>query len=358
MTTNVRRSATAYIDLNALDHNVSIVKSYAQQSKILAVIKSDAYGHGLLVIANRLKNQVQGFGVACVNEAIALREAGIVLPIIVLQGFISKSELKHCFDYQLTPIVHCYHQLDMLENNEKKIAVWLKFDTGMGRFGFSVEEAENVLTTVISNGFINIDCIVSHLSDADNIASEKNIRQFECFEKIKAFNNSEKSLLNSGGLLNKKLPRYDWVRVGLMLYGVSPINNKTSKQLNLRAVMTLKAPIIAIKTLRSGDTIGYSGATKLTQDTQIAVVSIGYGDGLLRSCKNMNVLINGVKTTIVGNISMDSLVVNLQGISAKEGDIVIIWGDKNPVEQLANKADTISYELLCATKTIKHKYVN
>jgi alanine racemase len=356
---SINRLAQVTVDLSALDHNFSIIKEKAGSAKILLVIKADAYGHGLVPVAQHLDNKTDGFAVACVNEAVELRNNGILSTIVVLQGFVNKDELALCENFNLCPMVHDYYQLEIIEQNTViSLSIWLKFDTGMGRLGFDVADQIDVLSRVAKLRNVQLVCIASHLSDSDKMSAPKNIHQKQLFDSISTNTGVKKSLLNSGGILNKDMPRYDWVRAGIMLYGISPIENRIGSDYDLKPAMALCAPLISVKTLTKGKTIGYGSTHLAKEDLKVGVVAIGYGDGFSRSLKNILPMLNYQKIRILGIISMDSLVVDLGCVDAKAGDKIIFWGKSHPVEQMANKDDIITYELLCMVSKINHKYIN
>ncbi len=357
MTTDYSRSAHAVIDLSALEHNLKVVKHYSEGAGIVAVIKSDAYGHGMLEVAKKLADSVAAFAVACVNEALLLRHYGIKNRIIALQGFDSREALFECCQKQIIPLVHCESQIVLLENHlPANLSIWLKFDTGMGRLGFYYQNWQRVIQRIKQIKGINIACIASHLSDADNALAEKNAIQQQAFEAIQPDNSIDKSLLNSAGLLLDSFPRYQWIRPGIMLYGVHPVPEKQAEELDLKPVMTLKAPIIAIKSIPKGGYVGYGSQWQAKQDTRVGIVSIGYGDGYPRAVKSGIVVYNNQQVEIIGRVSMDLLVIKLDKLNLSIGDEVVLWGSGLPVEKIANKADTIPYELLCSVAKVKHNY--
>ena len=348
------RVAEASISYGALKHNLSIAKKNAPNSKILAVIKANAYGHGLLSVADALCG-ADAFAVAHFEEAVSLREKFPEKTIVLLQGYADEIELTLLLSQSVQPVIHTIMQIDLLENfarknPSEKFSVWLKVDTGMHRLGVSVDDFDNCWARLMAIPGLHGDIkIMSHFSDADVIEHEGNDKQSRLFEKITKSLPCEKSLVNSAGLLSREDDHYEWARPGIMLYGVSPFEGGRSAEHDLKPVMNLSSRIIAINKVIKGETIGYGSSWQATADTNIAVVGIGYGDGYPRHiAAETPVLINGKRYPVVGRVSMDMICVNVKdGAGLKVGDKVLLWGDGLPVEEIAEKAATIAYELLC-----------
>mgnify|MGYP000044150726 CR=1 FL=1 len=349
------RTATAIIDLNALINNFCYIKKKVPQGRVLAVLKANAYGHGLERIAKALSGstyQADAFGVARLDEALALRAAGITKPIVLLEGFFDQQDLDVIAQYNFQTIIHNHEQLTILcdANLAQPIKVWLKIDTGMHRLGITPEDISIFYSQLNNSKNVHDDIILmSHLSSADNTKSNTTIDQIALFEQITHGLKNNKSLANSAGICSWPESHFQWVRPGLMLYGVSPIQDELQKQTALRPVMTLQSSLIAIKNLVKGDSVGYGGKWQATQDTKIGVIAIGYGDGYPRHAENGTpVLINGRLVPLIGRVSMDMITVDL-GADSQEciGDIATLWGKGLPVEKVAQCATTIPYELLC-----------
>ncbi len=356
------RVAVATIDLGALKHNLSIVRKNAPHSKILAVIKANAYGHGLETVAKALV-AADGFAVAHFEEAITLREIDKDKPIILLQGFADEVELALLLSHSIEPVIHSFYQIDILEKLElpDTTNVWLKIDTGMNRLGIAHLEmltAWQRLNAIESlKGRVKI---MSHFANADDKSHAGTEEQILLFQTLTMQCNTEKSLANSAGLLHWPDSHMDWVRPGIMLYGVSPCEKESADSFELMPVMTLKSRIIAINQIQKDESIGYGHIWKAKQDTPIAVVGIGYGDGYPRHIKeNTPVLINKTRYQIVGRVSMDMLCVELnENHNFNVGDEVVLWGEGLPVEEIAKQAGTIAYELLCqVTARVKFEYI-
>lgn len=348
----------ALIDTTAIKHNLVVVGRYATDCKVMAVIKADAYGHGLLTIAKALRG-VDAFAVARTDEGIKLRKAGFTEKITVLEGFIGKQELNKIIQYKLETVIHSETQLEVLENQQgmRKIAVWLKLDVGMNRLGFNVDEYLSIYNRLQHCDFVQKPIsLMTHLSNADHVRDAITLNQITLFNTITNKLKGEKSIANSAAILAYPNSLVDWIRPGIMLYGVSPFED--NRELDLKPVMSLHSRLIAIKHIKAGETVGYSGTWKCKKNTRLGVVAIGYGDGYPRHVKNGTpVLINGERACLVGRVSMDMVTVDLSGLShANVGDSVTLWGQGLLVEEIASYADTIPYTLLCGvTQRVKIK---
>ncbi|MBL7002850.1 MAG: alanine racemase [Gammaproteobacteria bacterium] len=341
----------AVLNLDAVRHNLSIVRCCAPDAKVMAVIKANGYGHGLLRMAEALQ-QSDAFAVARVDEGIELRKAGFKHRIAILEGFSTAQELDDVLFYQLEVVVHSVTQLVILESKAALgvCVVWLKLDTGMNRLGFKVSEFSSAyqrlrLCALVQQPFN----LMTHLANADDVHDDTTFKQISLFNDSVASYSGERSLANSAGVLGWEQSLSEWVRPGLMLYGISPFQNSTGRQLGLRPVMTLHSRLIAIKQIDVGDTVGYGGIWICQKPTMLGVVAIGYGDGYPRHAKvGTPVLVNGKRVKLIGRVSMDMITVDLGSEAcAKVGDPVILWGDGLPVEEIAQYADTIPYELVC-----------
>lgn len=341
----------ASINLAALKHNVAQVRDFAPKAKIMAVIKANAYGHGMLRIAGAL-NDVDAVAVARAAEGVQLRLSGFNKRIAVLEGFVAKNELDDFAQYNLDVVVHSIGQLDVLEKYQakKKLSVWLKLDTGMSRLGVSDAEFVPIYQRLLSCSSIKQPVFfMTHLSSADELDSAITLQQLKRFnEKLKTYA-EERSVANSAGIMGWPESISDWIRPGLMLYGVSPFFDSTGEMHSLKPVMTLHSRLIAVKNIAAGVAVGYGCTWVSSVETKIGVVAIGYGDGYPRYAKTGTpVLVNGKKVPLVGRVSMDTITVDLNSqINAKAGDPVTLWGDGLAVEEIARYADTIPYTLLC-----------
>ncbi|WP_284246593.1 alanine racemase [Thalassotalea insulae] len=349
------KTATAHINLNALADNLQHVKAQAPDSKVLAVLKANAYGHGLERIAKALQTNhesVDAFGVARIDEALALRAAGVITPIVLLEGFFDSNELALLAVNNLQTIVHNEQQLAALCDKQlvlsQPLKVWLKVDTGMHRLGINPQEFSHYYQSLKASANVENDIVLmSHLGCADDLTNPVTARQINLFNRITQGIDAERSMANSAGVAAWADSHYQWIRPGLMLYGVSPMQNQNDH--SIRPVMTLQSSLIATRKLAKGEYVGYGGAWHSEQNTIIGVVAIGYGDGYPRHAKNGTpVLINGRRVPLVGRVSMDMITVDL-GINSQDkvGDIATLWGEGLPVKEIADWATTIPYELLC-----------
>lgn len=340
------------LDLSALRHNVRRVREYAPQSKLMAVIKANAYGHGLVRIANQLNEGLDAFAVARLDEAINLRKAGVKGRILVLQGFHQADEVLVLQGYQLEVVIHSAAQVAILEslNLPGLLTVWLKIDTGMNRLGIPPTQFISILKRLRQCKHIHQSIgFMTHFANADDPQDKKTLQQLQLFNSTINHHSGEKSSANSAGLIAWPAARQDWVRPGLMLYGVSPLLVKTAAQLNLLPVMNLYSRIIGLRQVQKGQTVGYGGSWVADKEALIGVVSIGYGDGYPRHAKpGTPVLIANKRVPIIGRVSMDMLTVDLSDcVDIKLGEQVMLWGNGLPVEEIAASAETIPYTLLC-----------
>lgn len=338
--------AVAHINLDALQHNLRRVQEFAPRSKIMAMLKANAYGHGLVHAAKYLSS-ADAFGLAYLAEALELRAAGINKRLVLMHGFINDEELQLCADYNIDAVIHSHEQLDILHQAKlnKKISAWLKIDTGMHRLGFDIKEAEAACQQLEKNPLIQKPIfIMTHFAEADDLASVVTQQQMDCFEGEGIL-----SMANSAGIIAWPQSHADWVRPGIMLYGVSPFADKTGLEFGLKPVMALQAKLLATKILAKGDKVGYGGTYECPENMPIGIAGIGYGDGYPWYAKNGTpVLVNGIKCQLAGRVSMDMITIDLRNNpNARAGDSVILWGDGLPVEHIARNADTIPYELFC-----------
>lgn len=359
-------SATrAVIDLSACRHNLSIAKQAAPDSKCIAIIKANAYGHGMVPIAKAL-NEADAFGVARLDEAVALREAGITKSILLLEGFTSEEELNLVRKHKLDSVVHCENQLNLLEQSKgEAITVSVKIDTGMHRLGFDPEEIEDIEQRLKKcDGVKKPINYMTHLANADDKHDDKTIKQIENFYHTLADikeDDSRTSIANSAGILGWQPSHADWNRPGIMLYGVSPFVNGIAEDQNLKPVMTLSSQLIAVKKVKKGESIGYGGTYICEKDMTVGIVEIGYGDGYPRHAKTGTpVLVNNQRCSLLGRVSMDMICVDLnEQPEAKVNDPVILWGKGLPIEEISECSETIGYELLCGvTSRVEFVYLN
>ncbi len=344
------RPARARLDAQALHHNLQQVRRHAPKARVMAVVKANGYGHGLAWVANILK-EADGFAVASTEEGMQLRQAGIVKPVLLLEGFFSADELPALQLRQLAPVLHDEQQLHLLESHSESLphAVWVKLDTGMHRLGFAPESLPDLLARLRQLKGIHDIRVMTHFANADDVSSKNTRAQIELFRAQANGLGLETSLANSAGIVAWPESHADWVRPGIMLYGGSPLIGKTAEELNLKPVMTLESALIAVHRRRRGEAIGYGGDFVCPEDMPVGVVAIGYGDGYPRHAPaGTPVLVNGQRVPLIGRVSMDMITVDLRSQpAARVGDPVVLWGEGLPVDDVAAKAGTISYELLC-----------
>jgi alanine racemase len=359
--------AVAVLNLAAVQHNLSVVRSCAPGAKIMAVIKANGYGHGMVRIAEALQN-VDAFAVARVDEGVRLRKAGVKNRIAVLEGFSCSKELDELLDYQLEPVVHSFAQLEIFEAapfcspiaeeldcldqstcQEPSRTVWLKIDTGMGRLGFKPTDFSVAYQRLNQCPQISNINLMTHFANADDVSDDKTQKQIRLFNDTVDGVAGERSLANSAAILAWEQSLSEWVRPGVILYGISPFPDSTGQQLGLKPVMELHSRLIAVKRIDAGDTVGYGGSWICEKQTTMGVVAIGYGDGYPRYAKaGTPVLVNGQRVPLIGRVSMDMITVDLGNLTdAKPGDSVTLWGEALPVEEIALWSDTIPYTLVC-----------
>ncbi|MES2999038.1 MAG: alanine racemase [Pseudomonadota bacterium] len=346
------RPVVVELDLNALHHNVKQIRGIAPQSKILAMVKANAYGHGLIPISRALANSIDGFGVSCSEEALCLRQAGIKQRIVLMEGLFSASERPLLDSYQLDTVIHDRRQFTLLTQQPftKPVNVWIKINTGMNRLGLSCKDFSEIWQQCQICSWINVVCVMTHFSSANKPTEETTtLQQIKQFEQAVEGLTIEKSLANSAAILAWPRSHADWVRPGLILYGVSPFSDSSGIQHALKPVMNLKSEIITINQLQFGDKVGYGGTWLAPDNRRVGVVAIGYGDGYPHRAENGTpVLVNDKLTGLLGQVSMDMLTVDLQSQpDAKQGDPVSLWGAGLPIEQVAMSTSTFRYELLC-----------
>lgn len=349
------RPLVAHIDLDALRHNYQLACRCAPQSRSVAVIKADAYGHGALACAQALEASVPAFAVACIEEALALRTGGIKKPIILLEGIFSADELALVDQYGFWVSVHSEWQVAALLAflPRQPIPVWLKVDTGMHRLGFSPKEAPAVWQRLASAPQVTALHLMSHFATADAREGSYFNQQMATLKGLAEQLKAPLCLANSPATLSWPTAHGDWNRPGVMLYGSDPLEVANEVTQQLRPVMSLRSEIIALRELEAGEPVGYGGRWRAERRSKIAVVAAGYGDGYDRhAVDGTPVLVNGKRCTIAGKVSMDMLTVDVTEVpDADIGSEVVLWGRSTegailPVDEVARYCDTISYTLL------------
>lgn len=359
----------ARINLDAMRHNLSRVRELAPGCPVIAAIKANAYGHGLIESAKALVD-ADAYGVARVEEGLQLRRESITKKIIILEGFSSQAELRLCQGKDFELIIHDDSQITQLENfcsseksqhvlqNDSQFFVWIKVDTGMHRIGIPPEKCHSVINRVQRLANLKLVGILTHMANADDRVSDYTTRQLQKFQPC-IDPDLHVSIANSACLLSWPQSRVGWVRPGIMLYGASPFSDTTAADEGLQTVMTLRAHLIAVHELKKGDAVGYGGAWRCPEDMRVGVAAIGYGDGYPRHAPNGTpVLVDGKRAALAGRVSMDMITIDLREIGqARVGSSVVLWGEELPVEEVATAAGTISYELFCRLTTrVKFRY--
>src|SRR6266571_4152684 len=330
------RPIRATISAGALAHNLLVAKAYAKGARLWAVVKANAYGHGVERAARAL-DAADGFAVLDFQEAVRLRAAGLTKPILMLEGF-------------FTPVIHNAEQVEMLRLAPPlgEIDVYLKVNSGMNRLGFGAESLRPAYNALRMHAQVRSVTLMTHFADADGASGVQG--QLDWFNALAKGFEAPRSLANSAALIRFPEARGDWVRPGIMLYGCSPFAGRTAESLNLRPAMTLSAEIIATQRLHAGERIGYGFSYEVVGEMAVGVVACGYADGYPRHAPSGTpVLVNGRRTRTVGRVSMDMICVDITGIpGAGIGSAVTLWGEGLSADEVAASAGTLSYELLCA----------
>ncbi len=346
------RATTATIHIEVLRHNLAQIRAMAPQSKVMAVVKADGYGHGLERVARALEG-ADAFGVAALSDAERLRAAGLSQRIVLLSGIDESSDLSAIRRLNVDTVLHHDSQLALLQQDSEiePIRVWLKIDTGMHRLGFAVDRINTVVAQLKTMTNVHHDItLMTHFASSDEFSGKQTPAQLQIFsDAIKPLSGLH-SLSNSAAILGWPEAHQDWVRAGGALYGLSVVENKTGTDFGLKPAMSLSTKLIAINHIKKGESIGYAATWQCPEDMPVGVAAIGYGDGYPRNVPaGTPVLINGVRVPIIGRVSMDLMTLDLRGIpAAKVGDEVLLWGPELPVEIIAKAAGTISYELTCS----------
>lgn len=344
------RPLRARIHPDALHHNLERVRAQAPRSRVLAVVKADAYGHGLAAAAGALCG-ADGFGVLSLEEAAGLRRLGVTKPIWLLEGFFEPAELDEAAALGVALCLHHPEQVAQLADaRARPLKLWLKLDTGMHRLGLAPERLPAVLERLRGLTGVVVEGVMSHLANADDPEDPTTPEQLRRLHAAvdRARWAGPLSLANSAGVMAWPQTHLDWVRPGIMLYGSSPVAGRSAAQLDLRPAMTLESRLIAVNPLRRGDRVGYGGTFTCPEDMPVGVVACGYGDGYPRHAPNGTpVQVGGVRVALAGRVSMDMITVDLRPVPhARPGDPVVLWGPGLPVDEVAAAAGTIAYELL------------
>ena len=342
---------TARINLAALRHNLQVAARAAPAGKVMAVIKANGYGHGVLRVAGALA-AADAFAVARVGEGVQLREAGVTHPLLVLAGCHDACELAAAAEHDLQLVVQQQGQVDLLNAIElnRPLDCWLKVDTGMNRLGFDPKQAVAAFTDLQASTNVHGNpLLMTHLANADNLDDDYTLTQLQRFQKVRDQIPADCSVANSAGILGWPVSHAYWQRPGIMLYGSSPLVGRTASELDLKPAMTFSTRLIAIKNIKAGDPVGYGGIWQAPEDMAIGVLAVGYGDGYPREMPaGTPVLLSGRRAALVGRVSMDTCTVDLRGRpEARVGDMAVLWGEGLPADEIALAAGSIAYTLFC-----------
>lgn len=344
------RQATIYIDSEALQYNLNRVKQLAPHSQIVSMVKANAYGHGVQDCLAAL-NATDAFGVACLEEALEIRRLGYTQPITLIEGVFTEDEMEDVIQQKLECVVHRHEQVEWLIQNKEAynalgLKVWVKLNSGMNRLGFKINEIIAVIHQLKS---LNFNCVLTmHFAnaDVDHPLNEQQIQQF--LEVKNTCAPILASCCNSAAIYKYPNLHFDYVRPGIMLYGATPFADEDVNELDLKPVMSFEAEIIALNQIQAGESVGYSSTFTATNSMQIAIVSIGYGDGYPRAYVKPNyVAIDKQLTPVIGRVSMDMIAIDTTNLQVKVGTKVELWGKTRLVDDVANANGTIGYELLC-----------
>lgn len=348
------RPTTATIHSDALRHNLGVIRAHVAHagSRVMAMVKANAYGHGLECVARTLKD-ADGFGIASLDDAQRLRGLGMEQPILLLSGFNAAEDLSRLRQLDVQAVIHDHVQIDLLEQAEAgaAIACWLKVDSGMHRLGFAPDQVRAAHARLSALDNVGDDIVLmNHFASADVFGGQQTRTQLRLFDDCTVGLSGPRSLANSSAVLGWPDTHADWVRPGGALYGLSVTDGKCGADFGLRPAMTLSTRLVAVHRIGKGERIGYSATWECPEDMDVGVAAIGYGDGYPRSVPaGTPVLVNGRRAAVVGRVSMDLMTIDLRGHpEARPGDEVVLWGDEAlPVETIATAVGTISYEPTC-----------
>jgi alanine racemase len=350
----------ARIDTGALRHNLATIRARAPHSRVIAVVKANGYGHGLVTVALALDGSTDAFGVARIEEGLQLRAAGISRPIVLLEGVFDAAQLAEAAQARLELVVHDPCQVALLESwrGRHAFTLWLKVDTGMNRLGFRVDQAAAAFARLAALAVPAADVrLLTHLARADEPDEPMTLEQVARFAALRAVLSRgalppSTSIGNSAGTLAWPEARGDWVRPGLALYGVSPFRGQRGTGLGLRAAMSFESTVIGTRRVLRGESVGYGAAWRASRDSTIAIVAAGYGDGVPRNlASGAAIRVAGHRAELAGRVSMDMLAVDVTDLPPVGiGEPAVLWGPDLPVEDMAERAGTIPYELLCGLR--------
>ncbi len=353
---------TATVDLTAIRHNLGVVRTLAPGARVMAAVKADGYGHGAIPVSRTLAEAgVDALSVACMDEAMRLRQARVHAPIALLEGIISEEEAALAVYERLQVVVHDHWQLDLLARlgPQAQVDIWFKLDSGMHRLGFPLGDVAQLQAALTRHPGWRLQGWITHLASADEPDNPFTLEQIRAYETALKGVEGARSVANSAGLIAWPDARKDWVRPGLALYGASPLEGRSAAALGLRPAMTLESRLIAIRHFEAGATIGYGQTFRCPERMPVGVVAVGYADGVPRCLSTGTpVQVGADQVPLVGRVSMDMITVDLRGCpSARVGDRVVLWGPSLPAETIARHAGTIAYELFCGlTQRVRFVY--
>lgn len=354
------RPARALIDLDALRHNYQLARELSG-ARALAVVKADAYGHGAVRCAQALESEADGFAVACIEEALALREAGIRAPILLLEGFFEAAELALIDQHDLWCVIHAQWQIEAIEQAQvgKPLTLWLKLDSGMHRVGLHPSEYQQAYRRLLASGKVSKIVLMSHFARADEPECGRTAEQLAVFQQAREGLAAEVSLRNSPAVLGWPQVPSDWVRPGIMLYGATPFEQAQEQAARLRPVMTLESKVISVRELPAGEPVGYGARFVSERPTRVGVVAMGYADGYPRHAPTGTpVMVDGQPTRLIGRVSMDMLTVDLTDLpQAGLGSRVELWGKQVLASDVAMAADSIPYQIFCNLRRVPLLYL-
>lgn len=354
------RPARALIDLDALRHNYQLARELSG-ARALAVVKADAYGHGAVRCAQALEAEADGFAVACIEEALALREAGIGAPILLLEGFFETDELALIDQHDLWCVVHAQWQIEAIEQAQlsKPLSVWLKLDSGMHRVGLHPSDYQQAYRRLLASGKISKIVLMTHFARADEPECERTAEQLAVFQQAREGLAAEVSLRNSPAVLGWPKVPSDWVRPGIMLYGATPFEQAQEQAARLLPVMTLESKVISVRELPAGEPVGYGARFVSERPTRVGVVAMGYADGYPRHAPTGTpVMVDGQPTRLIGRVSMDMLTVDLTDLpQAGLCSRVELWGKQVLASDVAMAAGSIPYQIFCNLRRVPLLYL-
>ena len=351
------RPARALIDLDALRHNYQIAR-LRHGGRALAVVKANAYGHGAIACAQALSQDTDGYAVAFLEEALALRNSGIKKPILLLEGVFDPAELSEVARHGLWPVVHHPAQAEIIVKSAlpAPLRVWVKVNSGMNRAGFPPGDVRRVWRQLMASCKVEECGFMSHFARADEPDCDATTRQIHAFDEATRGLPGARSLANSAAILAWPGAHRDWARPGIMLYGADPMPGEGN---NLLPVMTLESRVIAVREIAVGEPLGYGARFVASRPTRVGLVAMGYADGYPRSAPDgVPVAVGSKLTALIGRVSMDMLTVDLTDLpEAGIGSTVELWGKQVSVNQVAQAAGTIAYELLCNVKRVSFAWL-